>query len=127
MMGRSVHDITLSCLLNPGQLAKLNKSTSNCPGKTLSDKANEDNLKPKLMELFRELLDGNIPDNLPLEITNSHAEFVKKSLYYLNLTQHTNENEDEQGDNYEDEQEDNYEDEQEDNYEDDNDGSDGDY
>ena len=121
MMGRSVHDITLSCLLNPGQLAKLNKSTSNCTEKTLSDKANEYNLKPKLMELFRELLDGNIPDNLPLEITNSHTEFVKKSLYYLNLMQQPDDNEDDDDDNEDDD------DDNEDHYEDDNDGSDGDY
>ena len=93
MNSKSIDDITLNCLINPSQLARLNNARVKYIEKTLHEKIEEDTqLKDDIINLFGNILNGNIPSNLPLHITDKHTELVKKMVYYLETNKEENTN-----------------------------------
>lgn len=84
-----VQKLTLNCLISQHQLYKLNK--------TMKKNANEkrksqlETYRKQIEELFQQLMSGNAPDNLMLEVQNSFDIFVDKSVYYLQALERSKE------------------------------------
>jgi hypothetical protein len=76
-----IHKLTLNCLISKNQLFKLNKTLKN----TANEKKRKEmeSYRPRVEELFTQMISGNAPENIMLEVRDSFDAFVAKSVYYL--------------------------------------------
>ena len=76
-----VQNLTLNCLISQSQLYKLNKTMK----KNANEKRKEqmEIHRVEIDELFQQLMSGDAPDNLMLEVQNAFDLFVDKSIYYI--------------------------------------------
>ena len=77
-----INQITLNYLISKQQLEKLNKSKEN-PGNKHREK--RDVYRDRLSMLFTDLLHGNKPDNLLMEVTRSFDYFIDNCIYYFEI------------------------------------------
>ena len=76
-----INQMTLKFLISKNQLTKLNKNIQ----QTQINKRTSDIIKYKtrINELFHDLLNNNIPDDLLSDVQTTFNIFVNKSIYYF--------------------------------------------
>ncbi len=77
-----INQITLNYLISKQQLEKLNKSKENPANKHRQKK---DIYKQRLLDLFTQLLDGQHPESLLMEVTKSFDYFIDNCIYYFEI------------------------------------------
>lgn len=83
-----VNKITLNCLISKSQLHKLNKKLRNDSDKKKIEEMQK--YRSRVEDLFKEMLDGNAPDDLLLDIKYAYDAFIEKSIYYFKLVDNAN-------------------------------------
>lgn len=83
-----INQITLNCLLSKDQLHKLNKHKIQQKQKLIDARRSEiEKHSNELETLFKQLIEGNIPEHLPTSIIDAHENFVDKCIFYFNVTE----------------------------------------
>ena len=83
-----VNQITLNFLISKQQLQKLNKKIKQKEEDKM--KTDMEIYKDKIVELFNQLLDDQVPSDLLEDVKHSYTYFVEKSIYYLKMKESSN-------------------------------------
>ena len=83
-----VNQITLNFLISKQQLQKLNKKIKQKEEDKM--KTDMEIYKDKIVELFNQLLDHQVPSDLLEDVKHSYTYFVEKSIYYLKMKESSN-------------------------------------
>jgi hypothetical protein len=77
-----INQITLNYLISKQQLEKLNKCKENPANK---QKQKREIYKQRVLELFTNMLDGNHPDGLLMEVKKSFDYYIDNCIYYFEV------------------------------------------